>query len=112
MSEFLERTKGLEEKLAEIQGPVIAQINVLLADLHGRSFESWGEAVETVDAVRNLVRRAGCRLFYEKEPIAIQCVDSRGLKHPKIQAICRVEGQRKALYSATKFPPLHVDTVL
>ncbi len=109
-SAFLNEVAGIESELTKVQAPIIQKINALLSTLEGKTFESWEEAVRTVDAVKLLVRQAGCLLLFSDRPVRLQCIHSPDSK-PKIQVRTQVSGKQTALYNTTKFPSVQAKPI-
>ena len=104
--ELLKEIAGLEQELNGVQAPVIRKINVLLRGYESRSFETKDEAVGHIDAIKRLVRRAGCHLFYNGKPVTIQCMGSLPRKHPSIQVRGRLNGRLAVLRDVINMPLL------
>jgi hypothetical protein len=85
--------------------PVIRQVNWWLAGLVGRVL-SIEQPAEEIANIRQVVRRAGCDLFFGDEPVQIRCRRSGRATSWSIE-VRTIGGKRvKALYSAKAFPPL------
>lgn len=83
---------------------IIADINKWLSNLHGILYPV--EAIEDIERIRDVVRRAGCQLFYGDTPVGFYYHTHPRAKNVTFQLKLVGERGTKNLYSRTMFPPL------
>jgi hypothetical protein len=57
--------------LADVQKPIVAEFEQLLASIAGKRFESFDEAVAAIAAIKAFTRSAGVKLFYNSQPVSL-----------------------------------------
>lgn len=98
----------LLENLAEVQAPVVRQINSWLATLEGHVIPADSSTTE-IDWIRHLVRRAGCQLFYEDVAVQIRLFLQPRARNYTIQLRSQGGDVRQSLYAATTLPRLKAE---
>jgi hypothetical protein len=61
----------LSTALADVQRPIIAEFEQLLASIAGKRFETFDEAVAAIDAIKAFTRSAGIKLCYNGQPVSL-----------------------------------------
>lgn len=96
----------IRREIDEAMSPLVDKINAYLKTLVGRHFPVT-EAQEDVDAIRRLVERAGCGLFFGPHRVWIS-VRTRVGKNASFHVGTRIDNQQHWLHRSTDFPVLHV----
>lgn len=105
--------QAIDEAIDKVQQPIIDQLNAWLCSMEGKtlSVENSEQNIQDIESMRNLIRRAGCELFYGIDIVQIRLIDQKRAKNFKISLRSKGSEVQKILYAQTHFPKLEVRAV-